>query len=79
MLYKQITKATNKKIHDDLHSMRERLSGEDLKLTWHIATAEAKEIDHFFVLFFFFAFQDGDVEAARRENRAWRLMGMETL
>mmetsp|Transcript_39965 Transcript_39965/g.95378 ORF Transcript_39965/g.95378 Transcript_39965/m.95378 type:complete len:798 (+) Transcript_39965:103-2496(+) len=34
---------------------------EELQATWAVATAEAK---------------DGDIEAARRENRAWRLMNM---
>lgn len=38
------------------------LSPEALTATWQVATAEAK---------------DGDIEAARRENRAWRLMHME--
>eukprot|EP00434_Breviolum_minutum_P018566 symbB.v1.2.016376.t1/scaffold1244.1/size129415/3 len=38
------------------------LSPQALTAAWQVATAEAK---------------DGGVEAARRENRAWRLMGME--
>jgi len=37
-------------------------SSDDLKSVWAVATAEAK---------------DGDIEAARRENRAWRMMNME--
>ncbi|CAK9081122.1 unnamed protein product [Durusdinium trenchii] len=38
------------------------LTPQELTATWQVATAEAK---------------DGDLEAARRENRAWRLMHME--
>lgn len=43
-------------------SPNNELSAEALTATWQVATAEAK---------------DGDIEAARRENRAWRLMHME--
>lgn len=40
------------------------LTPQELTATWQVATAEAK---------------DGDLEAARRENRAWRLMHMASI
>ena len=47
---------------DDFKGAAKEADNEELKAKWAVATAEAK---------------DGDMEAARRENRAWRMMNME--